>query len=159
MDYAHSEKVLHRDIKPENIMVTADGKVKLLDFGLADKIRSSMNRISVINQGTSGTAPYMSPEQWRGKQQGAASDQYSLAVTTYEALSGGLPFVGSDIAVLKQAVLDELAEPIKGLDKKVQSVIDKAMSKETLWRPLLRRYVLTKGDRIRIKRLLAVRVE
>ncbi len=112
-------------------MVTADGKVKLLDFGLADKIRSSMNRISVINQGTSGTAPYMSPEQWRGKQQGAASDQYSLAVTTYEALSGGLPFVGSDIAVLKQAVLDELAEPIKGLDKKVQSVIDKAMSKES----------------------------
>ena len=67
--------------------------------------------------GTSGTGPYMAPEQWRGRAQGAPADQYALAVMTYEMLAGFLPFESSDPAVLKQAVLDETAEEIAGIPK------------------------------------------
>ncbi len=129
LDYAHEKRVLHRDIKPENIMVDKAGNVKLLDFGLADRIHTSMSRVSVNFRGTSGTGPYMSPEQWRGRRQGAASDQYALAVIVYEILAGNLPFESSDTVVLKQAVLDEVPEEIKGIPANIQAALNKAMSK------------------------------
>ena len=90
LDYAHGQKIVHRDIKPANIMVETkpDGKVvaRVLDFGLAAEIRSSMGRISQEVHDTSGTRPYMAPEQWSGERQDAATDQYSLAVLLHELL-------------------------------------------------------------------------
>ena len=80
LDYAHKRKVMHRDIKPGNVMVDDEGLVKILDFGLAAQIHTSMSHVSVAYRGTSGTQSYMAPEQWRGRAQGAAADQYSLAV-------------------------------------------------------------------------------
>jgi len=112
LDYAHSEKIIHRDIKPGNIMIDQSGKIKVLDFGLAAQIHTSMTRVSMAYHGTSGTGPYMAPEQWRGRQQDAHADQYALAVMTYEMLAGHLPFESSDAAVLKQAVLDENPAPV-----------------------------------------------
>ncbi len=129
LDYAHTKKVLHRDVKPENIMIDKDGEVKLLDFGLAYKIRTSLSRVSQVMQGTSGTGPYMSPEQWRAKKQGPASDQYALGVIAYELLSGELPFESSETSVLREAVLNESAEPIESISANEQAAIDKAMSK------------------------------
>ena len=92
LDYAHERKVIHRDIKPANVMIetASDGKItaRVLDFGLAAEIRSSMSRVSQSITDTSGTRPYMAPEQWLGEKQGFETDQYSLAVLFYELITG-----------------------------------------------------------------------
>ena len=130
LDYAHEQKIMHRDIKPGNIMIMADGTVKVLDFGLAAQIHTSMTRVSMAYRGTSGTGPYMAPEQWRGRPQGAPADQYALAVMAYEMLSGSLPFENADPAVLREAVLNETPDEIEGLSDYTQTAIRRAMSKE-----------------------------
>ena len=113
LDYAHAERIVHRDIKPANVMVMGEGesqRVKVLDFGLAAEIRSSLSRVSKEESGsTSGMRPYMSPEQWSGQRQGAASDQYSLAVLFYELISGEVPFA-SAFATNDPIVMARVAE-------------------------------------------------
>jgi formylglycine-generating enzyme required for sulfatase activity len=130
LDYAHSAKIIHRDIKPSNLMVGPDGTVKVLDFGLAAQIHTSMSRVSQVQHGTSGTAPYMAPEQWRGRNQGPATDQYALAATAYELLAGHLPFDSPDPAVLREAVLKEEPGPIAGLDNKTWEALARGLTKE-----------------------------
>ncbi len=130
LDYAHELKVMHRDIKPSNVMLTLDGKVKLMDFGLAAQIYSSLTHVSRAYHGTSGTRAYMAPEQWRGKPQGASADQYALAVMAYEMLAGCLPFDATDIEVLKHAVLEETAEAIRGIPAFANNALRCALSKE-----------------------------
>ena len=130
LDYAHKQKIIHRDIKPGNIMINAAGDIKVLDFGLAAQIHTSMTRVSMAYHGTSGTGPYMAPEQWRGRAQGAAADQYALAVMTYEMFAGHLPFQSADAAVLQQAVLTQEAEKIPNISKSIQSAINRAMKKD-----------------------------
>ena len=130
LDYAHNDcRLIHRDIKPANVMIDAAGKVKILDFGLAAQIHTSMSRVSMAYHGTSGTGPYMAPEQWRGKKQNAAADQYALAVMTYQLLSGDLPFESPDPAVLQQAVLTQTADEIPNIPKYMNKAIQRAMSK------------------------------
>ena len=96
LDFAHENHILHRDVKPANVMIetTADGEIvaRLLDFGLAAEIRSSMGRVSREIRDTSGTRPYMAPEQWAGRKQTAATDQYALAAMLYELIVGEVPF-------------------------------------------------------------------
>ncbi|MBR3708249.1 MAG: protein kinase, partial [Lentisphaeria bacterium] len=104
--------------------------VKVLDFGLAAQIHTSMTRVSMAYHGTSGTGPYMAPEQWRGRAQGAAADQYALAVMAYEMLAGRLPFESTDPAVLREAVLNDTAENIVDLPGAAQNALKRAMSKE-----------------------------
>ena len=137
LDYAHKEKVIHRDIKPENIMVTRNGKVKVLDFGLAAQIHTSMTRASIAFRNspndkggsTSGTGPYMAPEQWRGLRQSAATDQYALGVLTYELLAGRLPFESSDSSILQQIVLTQDAEPLEDVPTEVRNAVIRALRK------------------------------
>jgi serine/threonine protein kinase len=103
LDYAHGERVIHGDVKPSNVIILSDGKVKLLDFGLAHLYTSIMNaELSLTDvQASMGTAAYMSPEQVMGEtgKIGNASDQYSLGVVLYEMLCGSTPFRGSALRV------------------------------------------------------------
>jgi len=130
LDYAHEQNIIHRDIKPGNIMVDSIGLVKVLDFGLAAQIQTSMTRVSMSDGEMSGTASYMAPEQWHGWKQDAAADQYALAVMAYEMLAGHLPFDNPIMSVLREAVLNDTAKPIASLPEYAQAAIERAMSKD-----------------------------
>ncbi len=130
LDYSHERKVLHRDVKPQNIMVSPEDGVQLIDFGLAAEIRSSMMQVSETPMDMAGTRPYMAPEQWRGRLQDAKTDQYALAVTAYELIVGRQPFQGTDVAVLRECVLNETPEPISGISEHINAALAKALSKK-----------------------------
>ena len=135
LDFAHQNNVLHRDIKPGNIMIATNGQAKVLDFGLAAEIRSSMSRLSNDGNkfGTSGTLPYMSPEQLQGDRQDARSDQYALAVLLYELLEGEVPFKDlfetNDRILINQVIPTKAVGPIESLSKSQNANLVKALAK------------------------------
>lgn len=138
LDYAHAQKVLHRDVKPANVMVeSADaGKLvaRVLDFGLAAEIRSSMGRLSREIRDTSGTRPYMAPEQWKGERQGPATDQYALAAMFYELVVGDVPFASvfdcGDPAVMRIAVTTDAPAIPSDFPKCVRRALSVALAKK-----------------------------
>ncbi|MBR4615496.1 MAG: serine/threonine protein kinase, partial [Kiritimatiellae bacterium] len=138
LDYAHGQKVLHRDVKPANVIVETgdDGGLtaRVLDFGLAAEIRSSMGRLSREIRDTSGTRPYMAPEQWLGHRQGPATDQYALAVMLYELLVGEVPFASvfdcGDPVVMRLAVTTDAPDIPADLPKGVRRALAKALAKK-----------------------------
>lgn len=138
LDYAHGRRIVHRDIKPANIMVeTSEGgalTVRVLDFGLAAEIRSSMGRVSLEIHDTSGTRPYMAPEQWSGGRQGPNTDQYSLAVLFHELVTGDVPFASvfdtGDPVVMKDVVVHEAFDVPPDMPKPMCGALVKALSKK-----------------------------
>src|SRR5262249_11244970 len=113
VQYAHRNLVVHRDLKPGNIFVTADGMVKLLDFGIArllspdDQNSASQHTIHFL------TLDYASPEQVRGETITTASDVYSLGVALYKLLTGRLPYnlKTSSLREMARVVCEEEPEP------------------------------------------------
>lgn len=130
MAYAHSLSVIHRDIKPQNILLDNNGIIKIMDFGIAETVRSSMSRIS--NRPSTGTLVYMSPEQLIGENVGRQSDIYSFGAMLYELLNGKPPFWQGDIQY--QIVKKEPA-PLTIVSESLNRVILQCLAKESAARP------------------------
>jgi len=138
LDFAHKNKIIHRDVKSSNVMVETQPNgsftARVLDFGLAAEVRSSMNRTS---QGgvtdKSGTRQYMAPEQWKGKRQAAATDQYALAALFYELITGAIPFASAfecgDAVVMLTAVTTQEPDIPADLPKPVRLALAKSLAK------------------------------
>lgn len=130
LSVAHGLDIIHRDIKPQNIMVQPDGNVKVMDFGIARAKNSVMDKTDVVL----GTAHYISPEQAQGNELSPASDIYSLGVVLYEAVTGQLPFDGTDaVSVAMKQVNDQPAPPselLPSINSDLEAIIMKAMAKD-----------------------------
>ncbi len=153
LDYSHRAGIIHRDIKPANVMLTPDGKVKVMDFGIARAIAdtsSAMTQTAAVI----GTAQYLSPEQARGETVDARSDIYSTGCVLYELLTGRPPFVGdSPVSVAYQHVREE-AKPPSQLNPDVSIAIDHIVAK-ALAKRVDDRYSSAGDMRKEIERVLA----
>jgi len=129
LSVAHGYDIIHRDIKPHNIVLTPDGTIKVMDFGIARAGNTTMTQTGSVL----GTAHYVSPEQAQGRPLAATSDLYSLGVVLYELTTGELPFNGdSPVAVALKQVNEEPVPPRAidpDLPPSLEAVILRAMQK------------------------------
>ncbi|MGB3563379.1 MAG: protein kinase, partial [Thermoanaerobaculia bacterium] len=139
---AHEKGITHRDLKPENLMIDREGRVKILDFGLA-KLKApyagveasllpteAMTREGVVM----GTVPYMSPEQVQGEPVDHRTDLFSLGVIFYEMLTGRRPFQGKNSAALISSILRDMPAPVfeirSGLPEQLDRIVSRCVEKE-----------------------------
>jgi len=129
LDHLHGAGAVHRDIKPANLMLEADGRVVLLDFGLA----TADDCTALTKTGMRlGTPWYMAPETVKGGESSARSDLYAVGLIAYECLSGHNPFASSDLASVFQRVCTHIPEPLSlslGFSKGWDSWFERALSK------------------------------
>jgi serine/threonine-protein kinase len=132
LDFSHRNGIVHRDVKPGNVMITPQGTVKVMDFGIARAVSDSAATMT-STAAVIGTAQYLSPEQARGESVDARSDVYSMGCLLYELVAGAPPFTGdSPVAVAYQHVREDPRLP-SSINREVPAELDaillKAMSK------------------------------
>lgn len=134
LDYAHRQGVVHRDIKPANIMLLADGRVKVTDFGIAQVVDASQTRTGVIL----GTPNYMSPEQVTGESLDGRSDLFSLGIVLYELLCAAKPFKGDTITAVLYAINHTPPAPLTEFSPDIpsccQALVKKLLAKKAAQR-------------------------
>jgi serine/threonine protein kinase len=131
---AHANDIIHRDLKPENIFISTDGRVKILDFGLA-KLRpqsaidaasdAQTQRVSTAPGTVLGTVGYMSPEQVRGHEVDHRSDIFSFGVILYEMLKGRRTFTGESAIEILNAILKDEPEDLTATDMRISPALEK----------------------------------
>ncbi len=130
LDYAHRRGVVHRDIKATNIMLTADGRVKICDFGIAQFSASDQTQV----MGLLGSPRYMSPQQAREEDVTAQTDIYSLGIVAYELLTGKAPFAANGLSKLIYQILHDTPAPVSDfrpeVPERLEQIIAKAIAKE-----------------------------
>ncbi len=134
LEKAHAHGIVHRDIKPGNVMLTRDGGVKLLDFGLA--LLSESGRNTVPGESL-GTPAYMSPEQFRGEAYDARTDVWSMGVMLYEMLTGDVPFRGRGQGIMLAILRDDPRPPSSfwgGIPAALDTVVLRALEKNPVRR-------------------------
>jgi eukaryotic-like serine/threonine-protein kinase len=107
LEFAHRNGIVHRDIKPHNVVVAPDGRIKVMDFGIARSGSSQVTEAGSII----GTAQYLSPEQARGAPAGPSADLYSTGIVLYEMLTGSVPFTGDTPLEVAMQHLSTVPEP------------------------------------------------
>ena len=138
---AHAAGIIHRDLKPANIHITADGQVKILDFGLAigDAKSAGASDVTaaagITHAGTTvGTIAYMSPEQARGRDIDTRSDLWALGVILYELATGVRPFDGPTTAVIFEGILNRSPVPVEernpAIPAEIARIIDRLLDKD-----------------------------
>lgn len=135
---AHAQGVIHRDLKPGNLMITSDGRLKILDFGLARLLqpgsKPDVSRTLSETSAVSGTLPYMSPEQLKGLPADARSDIFAAGAVLYEMATGARPFPQRQSAELIGAILHEYPKATSSANQRIPpalgAVIDKCLEKE-----------------------------
>ncbi len=126
---AHEKGIIHRDIKPENIMIRKEGRIQIMDFGLA-KLNSSnyASRITKIGS-TMGTLSYMSPEQVQGLDVDFRTDIFSFGIVLFELLTGDLPFKGVHEAAVIYKIVNEEASPVSKIKSNIDPLFDDVIRK------------------------------
>ncbi|MDQ3955066.1 MAG: serine/threonine protein kinase [Actinomycetota bacterium] len=128
---AHDQGIVHRDIKPANILLTDDGRAKLVDFGIASA--QHMDRVTQTGV-TIGSPHYISPEQASGQRVKPQSDVYSLGIVLYELLTGKKPFEAASVAAVAMAQLENDPEPprshVPDMDPRLEAVILRCLEKD-----------------------------
>ena len=137
LEYSHRAGVVHRDIKPGNVMVTEQGQVKVMDFGIARAVSDSSSTVAETTA-IIGTASYFSPEQAKGEPVDARADLYSAGVVLYELLTGRTPFRGdTPVAVAYQHVSEAPVPPselIGTVPRSLDAIVLRALAKDPFQR-------------------------
>ncbi len=155
---AHDQGVVHRDLKPDNLRLTNDGKLKILDFGLA-KLRAPVSASAATESlseagGLTGTLPYMAPEQLLGEQVDARTDIHAAGMVLYEMATGHYPFAGTDSSQIISAILRKLPRAPTAVNPQVSPELERIISK-CLEKEPDNRYQSAKELGIDLRRLLA----
>ena len=156
LEEAHAQGIIHRDLKPGNLRLTTDGRLKILDFGLAEWLNAETDAAPTITAVTSthvsGTIPYMAPEQLRGQKADARTDVYAVGAVLYEMATGKRPFAGASGPQLIGAILEAHVAPPRSHNRRLSPALEFVILKAVEKNPN-RRYQSVRDLRVDLERL------